>query len=297
MKFYIPILLGLTASQCRSQQVILNPQRGLGCHHSIYNDDPRTPDGLIQELIRAHGPKITNATGMKAYVMDKTSGRGWRVSGMNNCNVEIGPISPIGDSLSCPLESPSPCQLDVTFIDTQTFTTSVGFYAEYSISASGGTPGVFEVKTSLTVGTSYSYDKQYSHGRELKYSFPVSPGRTCTPSHASYRQSCTGNIWEVNSDRSGWWCTDLTDLKFDDKHAFFSYPGDDKWFHYVRIGPYNTVLYTMHTRDGFPPKSCSDLDGGIEVRTMRLLDMDVQTKASLEYDNGNSISATTCIYN
>ncbi|KAF9105216.1 hypothetical protein BGX27_009723 [Mortierella sp. AM989] len=302
MKICATILLGLIASQCQALQVPFVYRNHAHNKQPVYNDfeeysgPPRTSDSLIRELVRVHGDKVVNATGMKSYAINKAPGRLWRVGGTEYCRSEIGPVTPIGDALACDSQSPSACQLDITFVDTQSFKHTVGFVAQYEISGKGGMPGVFEASTTWTFGSSYSYEKEYSRGRELKYSFPVSPGRTCIPSHVAYRQSCTGTLWEAKNDRWDWMCDELTDIDFRDKHKFFYLQGEDNWFHYVAVRSDKTVLYSIRTKNEFVPTSCYDVDYKIQVRTLTVINTNADAKASLEFDNGNSISATTCVY-
>ncbi|KAG0201805.1 hypothetical protein BGX28_005460 [Mortierella sp. GBA30] len=185
--------------------------------------------------------------------------------------------------------------MEVKFTDTQSFRTNVGFYTEFSISTTAGVPGIFEAKVTATTGTSYSYEKEYSHGKELSYTFPVAPGKACTPSKVAYRQPCTGILWEVQDNRSLWSCPGLRDLDFNKTHKFFS-GQDADWFHYVSVRPSDTVLYTMHSLSGFIPRSCDELTWQVEARTLNVIITDPTSKASLEFDNGSSVSAVSCLY-
>ncbi|KAF9322223.1 hypothetical protein BG006_002451, partial [Podila minutissima] len=179
---------------------------------------------------------------------------------------------------------------------SQTFRDEIGFHAEYSISASGGLPGVFEATATATFGISYTYTKEYSNGSEFQYEFPVAPGKTCTPTRVLYRQRCKGTIWEVRDDSWGWMCNELS-FDFKDKHRWFVKEGEDGWFHYVhhRKG-LPSQLRTFRSRHGFRPTSCSDATEKIQVRTLDVLRTDNHAKASLGFDNGKSISAISCLY-
>lgn len=282
MKLSFAVLLFCLASHCHGQPIVFSAAR--------------TSDDLVQSLIRTHGSKVKKATGMKSYTLDKTVGRLWRVGSMESCKVEIGPTTAIADALLCPSESPSPCTQTTKYIDSQTFTDEIGFHAEYSISASGGLPGVFEATATATYGISYTYTKEYSNGAEFQYEFPVAPGKTCTPTRVLYRQRCKGTIWEVRDDSWGWMCNELS-FDFNDKHRWFVREGEDGWFHYVhhRKG-LPSQLRTFRSRHGFRPTSCSDATEKIQVRTLDVLRTDNNAKASLEFDNGKSISAITCLY-
>ncbi|KAF9971537.1 hypothetical protein BGZ73_005523 [Actinomortierella ambigua] len=258
----------------------------------------QSSDDLVQLLVKTHGSKVEKATGMKAYSIDKPKGGYWRVGAMDSCNIEIGPTSAIGDTLFCPSQSPDTCQLEISVIDSQTFRDEIGFHAEYTIEVSGGLPGIFEARVSATYGMSYTYSKEYSKGQEISYSFPVSPGKTCTPTRVSYRQRCIGTVWEVQNNRRDWNCKDLA-FDFGDKHRFFTNSDDQAygWYHYVQYRPNEAPeLWTLHTSHGFRPINCEDIDRGVEVRTMKQLRVDKDAKASLEFDTGKSISAVTCIY-
>ncbi|KAG0275570.1 hypothetical protein BGZ96_003742 [Linnemannia gamsii] len=282
MKLSFAVLLFCLASHCHGQPIAFSAAR--------------TSDDLVQSLIRTHGSKVKKATGMKSYTLDKTAGRLWRVGSMESCKVEIGPTTAIADALHCPSESPSPCTQTTKFVDSQTFRDEIGFHAEYSISASGGLPGVFEATATATFGISYTYTKEYSNGAEFQYEFPVAPGKTCTPTRVLYGQRCKGTIWQVRDDSWGWMCNELS-FDFNDKHRWFVREGEDGWFHYVhhRKG-LPSQLRTFRSRHGFRPTSCSDATEKIQVRTLDVLRTDNRAKASLEFDNGKSISAITCLY-
>ncbi|KAG0363231.1 hypothetical protein BGX24_004947, partial [Mortierella sp. AD032] len=227
-------------------------------------------------------------------MINQPAGEGyWKVGSMESCQVEIGPTSAIADSLYCPSESPSPCTQKIVYTDSQTFRDEIGFHAEYSISASGGLPGVFEVTATATYGISYTYTKEYSNGAEFHYEFPVAPGKTCTPTRVLYRQRCKGTIWHVRNDSWGRMCNELS-FDFNDKHRWFHPSPENGWFHYVhhRQG-LPSQLWTFHSRDGFRPRSCSDATEKVQVRTMDVIRADNDAKASLEFDNGKSISAVT----
>ncbi|KAF9127932.1 hypothetical protein BG015_004430 [Linnemannia schmuckeri] len=311
MKLYLAVLLVCLAGSCHAlpQQYMLTPSENMSCGHpqsgadigphSDVDIDPQSSEDLVQLLVKTHGSKVEKATGMKVYSIDKPKGGYWRVGALDSCNIEIGPTSAIGDTLLCPSQSPSTCNLGITVVDSQTFRDEIGFHAEYTIEVSGGLPGVFEAKVSATYGLSYTYSKEYSKGQEISYSFPVSPGRTCTPTRVSYRQRCIGTIWEVANDA---WTGHCKDLPFDfaDKHRWFSYPGDAGefgWFQYVQYRPGQIPqLWTVHTSHGYRPISCADVDKLVQVRSLRQLRVDNDAKASLEFDTGRSISAVTCIY-
>lgn len=296
MKLYFPVLLVCLASQCYAQQVVLTPYERMGCQQPQDGDMPRTEDELVQKLILLHGKKVENATGMKSYMLDKTEGRLWRVGSMDSCQVEIGSTSAIGHALICPPESSGPCKLGAVYRDSQTFRDEIGFHSEFSIEGSGGLPGVFEVKSTATFGMSYTYTKEYSKGLDLSYDFYVPPGRACVPTQVSYRQRCKGTIWQVRDDPWGWMCGELS-VDFNDKHRWFTRDGESGWFQYVhhRSG-HPSQLWTFHTRHGFRPASCSDVDEKVQVRTLEVIRTDGDAKASLEFDNGQSISAITCVY-
>ncbi|KAG0065720.1 hypothetical protein BGZ90_001683 [Linnemannia elongata] len=151
---------------------------------------------------------------------------------MDSCQIEIGPTTAIGHALICPPESSDPCKLGAVYRDSQTFRDEIGFHSEFSIEGSGGLPGVFEVKSTATFGTSYTYTKEYSKGLDPSYDFYVPPGRACVPTQVPYRE-VQGNY--------------LADVK-------------------------------------------------VEVRTLEVIRTGGDAKASLEFDNGQSISGITCLY-
>jgi hypothetical protein len=301
MKLHLAVLLVCLAGSCHAlpRQYMLTPSENMSCGYpqsDVVDIGPQSSDDLVQLLVKTHGSKVEKAIGMKAYSIDKSKGGYWRVGALDSCNIEIGPTQAIGDTLLCPSQSPSTCDLGITFVDSQSFRDEIGFHAEYTIEVSGGLPGVFEARVSATYGMSYTYSKEYSKGQEISYSFPVSPGRTCTPSRVSYRQRCTGTIWEVANDA---WTGHCKDLPFDfaDKHRWFSTDGEFGWFHYVQYRPGQVPqLWTVHTSHGFRPINCADVDKLVEVRSLKQLRVDNDAKASLEFDTGRSISAVTCIY-
>ncbi|KAF9114082.1 hypothetical protein BGX30_006726 [Mortierella sp. GBA39] len=268
----------------------------MSCQQLLDVGTLRTSEDLVQSLIRIHGSKVENATGMKSYMLDKTEGRLWRVGSMDSCQVEIGPTSAIADSLLCPPQSPSPCSQKTVYIDSQTLRDEIGFHAEFSIEAGGGLPGIFEAKSTATLGISYTYTKEYSNGKEFHYEFPVAPGKACTPTRVLYMQRCRGTVWEVRSDSWGWKCNELS-VDFRDKHRWFTREGEGGWFQYVhhRQG-LPSQLWSFRSRHGFRPTSCSDVTEKVQVRTLDVIRTDNDAKASLEFDNGKSISAISCLY-
>ncbi|KAF9948669.1 hypothetical protein BGZ70_002128 [Mortierella alpina] len=297
MKLYIPALVLVCTSYCHARQFPLASLDNLGCQ-KIAERFPKTNSDLVQKLIDVHGTKVEHATGMKHYKLDKSPNRLWRVAAMDHCEIEIGPPSAIGHALYCPRESPTPCTLGATYKDSQSFRDEIGFHTEFSIESGGGLPGVFEAKSTITFGTSYTYSKEFSHGLELSYVFPVEPGRVCTPTQVAYRQRCTGTVWEVRNDSWGWTCPELAaNIDFNDKHRWFVLEGQDQWFHYVHYrGNLPPQLYTVRSKNVFRPRSCSDVPEKIQVRTLDYMQSDTNAKNPVEFDNGKSISAITCVY-
>lgn len=154
-------------------------------HLSVDHRAPKTIVDHEAKLVKDHRVLVNAVKDMKSYFIDKSPHIPWKTGSTHSCVPEIGPAATTGRAMSCPAESPRPCKFMVTYKDSQTFK-EMGFYAEFSIESAGGMSGIYEARVTTTFGSSYSYTKEFNHGIDLGYEFPVAPGLSCTPTQVSY---------------------------------------------------------------------------------------------------------------
>ncbi|KAK3810398.1 MAG: hypothetical protein J3R72DRAFT_463895 [Linnemannia gamsii] len=297
MKLYLPILLVCFASLSHARSVPRAPQestlhrREEPVQEEVVNDD----DALYKLLASELGADGENAAGLSAYTITKspTESYDWIVGSIEDCQREMGPATPIGSTLDCDAESPTPCTRSVTYQDSQTSSSTTGFHWEFGVEG-GGAIGPVNVKSTFKYGQSSSTTQSITKGEGNTYTFPVPAGKHCTPTIVSYRMSCKGTAYNVNHDA---WntkanpggCASLN-IDFASNKIFEGF--DPRYYYYVS----GTDLYEMVSTTDFPPSGCDTVKGGdVWVRNMVLSNQDPASKQPLFYTTGKSLSTISCV--
>ncbi|KAF9979731.1 hypothetical protein BGZ75_009295 [Mortierella antarctica] len=242
---------------------------------------------------------IGDTSAFKSFVMMKIDPL-WRIGKFHHCEPKIQPAKPIGTALYCDDQSPTSCQLSVTFINTQTVSTEDGYTSEFSISVEGGEPGIFEAKASFSHSQSHSVTHTYNGGKEFTYTFPVAAGRTCTPSIVFYYLHCQALQWTVENDAVSRPCSHFTGdyaMDFNDPHRWFVDATNEDWFQYIHEDEDHVGhLLSFHVGNKVPPTSCEDVVQIVDMRTLADQRNRTSSEAFLGFDNGQSISMVSCVY-
>ncbi|KAF9291656.1 hypothetical protein BGZ68_002978 [Mortierella alpina] len=257
-----------------------------------------THETLADLLRERFESTIGNTSAYKSFALIKTNQ--WQVQELYDCEPRIRPAEPIGTTLYCDDDSTTGCQVSIKYIDTQTVSVQDGITAEFSVSMSGGEPGVFEAKVSVSLAGSHTVTHTYSNGKEFTYTFPVVRGKICTPSIVSYYLQCKAIHWIVENDALSKPCgyfTDRYEIDFDDQHWWFRDPTDEDWFQYVSRDK-NGVdhLLSFHVKLKAPPTSCEDVVQSVDMRTLSEKRNLPSSHAFLGLDNGQSFSMVSCVY-
>ncbi|KAF9956627.1 hypothetical protein BGZ72_002638 [Mortierella alpina] len=256
-----------------------------------------SPETLVDHL-RGRYKSQLDGTLFKSYELIMT--HHWQVWKLDHCQAEIRPPSAIATSLYCDPASSTDCQLSFKYTDTETISIQDGVRGEFSVSAGGGVPGVFEAKITASVSVSHTTTNTYNHGVEFSYTFPVGVGRMCTPSIVYYFLQCEGTHWDVDDNPLPQTCSDVvTRIDFKDRHRWFADPSSNDWFHYVHedksLGD-QLWSFQVKSESLAPPKSCEDVVQFIH-RTLADRRDGTSTEAFLGLNNGESLSVASCIYN
>lgn len=283
MKLSVPVLLCSLAVCCYVQ--------GL----PVSQDDNPEARELIQSLEKSQGAHVAVAKTANAYSY-RREGNDWEVFEVNSCTPEITQPKPIGKQLICPAQNAGPCSLSVAFIDTQTFTSTVGFQASFSIAAD-----IVFVKATATFGMSASWTQTYSNGKTLSYGFNLEPGKSCTPMQVMYQLRCKATAWDVQTDTTkAYQCADFPDLKdilWDDQNKWFQATHTQSEWYYVvdAAGPNPRMVMFQTNSSNRRPTSCADAKY-FETKDLKLFKTDSNSLESISTAIGDSISSVTCFY-
>ncbi|CAO3566907.1 unnamed protein product [Mortierella alpina] len=266
----------------------------------VFLDTLESQETLADRLRERYESKLSNTSSFTSYVLART--HQWKVWKLNSCQAEIRAPTAISSALFCDPQSPGPCQLAIQYIDTQTVSTQDGFTVEFSVSTSEGVSGVFEASASASVSGTHTATHIFSHGKAFTYTFPVAVGKMCTPSIVSYHLRCRGTPWDILNNPESELCSDFTQrfkIDFNDSRRWFVDPKDDDWFQYVYSDKIQgDQLFSFHVRNKEAPQGCEDIVQLVDQRGFVSEDHPSQEHfdAFLSLDNGDSLSAVSCIY-